>query len=218
MKLFRKIAISCGIILLAFLGIVAFVLIRASLNRQYRPREDCPILAWLHPISKTPIASDDYIEVDAGGGWTSWEPIHIRIYGDGRVERDTVETTRGNTFGCPLHPDQRSLHIPAEVARKLLLRARDGGFCRLCAIYQYPAMIFDAGSETLTLSLGGKRKSVWNHEGNPPPLFGELDDTIGKLVPMRDLADTGKFSPARAAECDAFMQQQEELWKSRNGH
>jgi hypothetical protein len=79
-------------------------------------------------------------------------------------------------------------------------------------------MIFDAGASTMTLSLGGKQKSVWDHAGKPPVLLDELYDDIDKLVPMDDLADTHKFSPERAAECETFLEQQEQQWKSRNGH
>jgi hypothetical protein len=69
----------------------------------------------------------------------------------------------------------------------------------------------------MTVSLAGKQKSVFDHAGKPPPILDELYDSIDKLVPMDDLADTRKFSPERHAECQAFLDREEEKWKSREG-
>jgi len=107
-------------VILASLAAFLFIMLRAP---QVKARTGCPILAWLTPIDHTPINADDYIEIASGGGWSSWVPIPIKIYGDGRVDRDTVETDREGTFGCPLHPDQRTTRVPAEAAKKLLERA-----------------------------------------------------------------------------------------------
>lgn len=217
MSLARNIAKWSGITFVALLGSVVLLFFFAWRAHQIQARVGCPVLAWLIPIDHTPIGSNDYIEITAGGGLTYWEPIHIRIYGDGRVERDTVETIRGFTTGCPLHPDQRTTRVSPQDAKKLLELARDGGFCRLCSVYQYPGIIYDAGSSTMTVSLGGKEKSVRNHAGKPPPILNELYDSIDKLTPMDDLADTHKFSPEREAECSAFLEQQEDNLHSGKG-
>jgi len=180
-----------------------------------KPRFGCPLLVWVMPPDHSEIQSTDYIDLREGSaGPYMWEPIHIRIYANGLVERDTVETVRGDTFGCPLHPADRTLRISPEAAEGLLTRARDGGFCRLCAGYQYPSFIYDAGSEELTLSLHGKSKAVWNHEGEPPPLFGELIGSIYAISPMDNLADPAKFTAQRSAECEAFLEQNERSYRA----
>jgi hypothetical protein len=174
------------------------------------PREGCPLIAWMIPINHSEILPGDYIQLRVlSAGPFSKEPYYVRIYSDGRVERDTIWTVRGETFGCPLHPADRTFRISSAVAQRLLIRARDGGFCRLCSKYQYPGMIFDAGSTELTLSLHGKSKNVWNHAGSPPLLFDELTEGIWAISPMDNLADPMKFTPQRSAECEAFLEEQE---------
>jgi hypothetical protein len=54
-----------------------------------RTKIDCPILAYLHPIARTPISANDYLEVSTVSAW-GYEPVRIRIYGDGHVVRDTT--------------------------------------------------------------------------------------------------------------------------------
>ena len=176
---------------------------RIEERTRIKPKSNCPILAWVLPIKHTEIRPDDYIEMNSSGGGVGnpFEPIHVRIYGSGLVERDTVETVRGDTFGCPLRESDKTIRIAPASAKDLLTRARDGGFCRLCAVYQYPGFVFDAGNEELKLSLHGKTKSVWDHDGEPPPIFGELSDSIWKLSDIERVADTRRFAPDREAEC-----------------
>ena len=177
-----------------------------------KPRSGCPLIARFLPIDRSEILPTDYIDLrEESAGPYSWEPIHIRVYGSGVVERDTVETVRGETFGCPLHAADRTLQVSPAAAKELLIRARDEGFCRLCAKYQFPGQIQDAGSEELELSLHGKSKSVWDHVGNPPPLFGELIEAIWAISPMERFADPSRFTPDREAECRHFEDEQVRL-------
>jgi hypothetical protein len=168
-----------------------------------KPKSDCPILAWVLPIDHKETSPDDYIEMNSDGGGVAgpFVAIHVRIYGSGLVERETAETIRGDSFGCPLRESDKTIHIPPVAAKELLARARDGGFCRLCGVYQSPGIVFDAGNESLKLSLHGKIKFVWDHAGNPPPIFGELADSIWKLSDIEKVADPRRFSPDRTAEC-----------------
>jgi hypothetical protein len=116
------------------------------------------------------------------------------------VERETVETIGGDTFGCPLDNADKTLHISPAAAQILLANARDGGFCRLCALYQ-TAGVRDGGVEEVTLNLGGKSTTVRNHNGNPPPLLDELSGRIWELSGIADVADPRKFTAEREAEC-----------------
>jgi hypothetical protein len=188
---------------------LAILLLWGYENHRIKPRSGCPLLAWLMPIDHSELLPGDYIEVrEFSAGPYSWEPLYVRIYADGRVERDTVVTIRGEMIGCPLHAADRTARIRQEDAQKLLIRARDGGFCRLCDSYRYPAHVYDAGSSEVTLSLHGKSKSVWNSLGKPPQLFGELIDSTLSLSPMDELADPMKFSDQRSAECEEFLEKQ----------
>jgi hypothetical protein len=215
MRTLVKIAKWIGIgLAAALIGLYFFwVYIDYQVRRQSRmiPKEDCPILALLHPIDRTPIKPDDYIELtsDSGGPY-AWNPVSIRIFANGRIDRETVHTIRGVAYGCPLEEADKTLHIPATTATTLIARARDGGFCRLCGSYHYPGFVFDGGSETITLSINKKAIAVSNSEGTPPPLFLELGDAIAKLSPMGNLADPRAFAPKRATKCEAFLQNEEQ--------
>jgi hypothetical protein len=170
---------------------------------QLLPRSGCPILARIMPINRSEIEASDYIEFDAMAiGPHIFEPVHIRVYGNGLIERDTVMRIGSRIFGCPLHDADKTLRIPVATARTLLERARDGGFCRLCASYQHT--VFDGGIEEETLSLDLNRKSVWNHNGEPPALFDDLAERILTVSGIHALADRTKFSPERKAECETI--------------
>jgi hypothetical protein len=164
------------------------------------PRSGCPILAWMKPIDRSEILPTDYIELNSTAiGLGLFEPVHVRIYSDGLVERETVMTFHGDTFGCPLHDSDKTLHISSSASHLLLAEARDGGFCRLCALYQ--RVVLDGGVEEMTLNLHGKLTTVWNRNGNPPPLLDELSGKIWDLSGIQSVADPRKFTPERAAEC-----------------
>jgi hypothetical protein len=215
-----KLAKWTGLCLVAVVIALYFVWVyldyRIRQESQMIPQEDCPILAWLHPIDRIPIKPDDYIELRSwSAGPYSGEPIHIRIFADGRLERDTVEIVDGNTDGCPMEEGDKIKLISAKVATALIASARDGGFCRLCRSYHQPGFVFDGGGATVTLSLNKKVKTVSYSNIPPPPLVGELEGRIGLISPMSEFANPQKFSPARAAKCEAFMEAQEEKRKAR---
>jgi len=177
-----------------------------------RSKSGCPMLAWLLPLPHKQVVPSDYIELEADGGLTPWEPVTVKIYGDGRVERDT--TRRGHDgwiSGCPLHPADNHIQIPAQAAKDLLQRAQAGGFCRLCDAYTFPGEIMDAGSSEVTLSIGGQVKSTWNHAGTPPQLYNELETTIWHLSSLIVFVDTRQYSPERKAECSRFSDEQQKL-------
>jgi hypothetical protein len=212
-KLFRKIVkwSAIGLTALLLVTVGGFGLLYARVTWwDNRPKVDCPILAYLRPISHAPITASNYLEIFTVSAW-GYEPVRIRIYGNGNVERDTtVVIFNGQTLGCPLHEADKHLRIPPKDAVYLLTRARDGGFCRLCGRYVHRG-VSDAGGELVTLSLGGKVKSVDSRAGTPPPLFNELIESTFRLSPMDNLADTRKFTREREDECSIFSEQQEAL-------
>lgn len=197
----RKIIYRIGLGILIVVGILGAVLWGTPVGKRILPKSGCPILAWMKPIDRSGILTTDYIELNATAiGPRLFEPVHVRIYGDGLVERETVMTIRGDTFGCPLHDSDKTLHISPSDSQLLLARARDGGFCRLCALYQN-AGVMDGGIEEVRLNLNGKFTAVWNHNGNPPPLLDELSRRIWELSGIASVADHRKFTPERVTEC-----------------
>jgi len=193
-----------AILLIAALAAVALC---TPIWKRISPRSGCPLVAWIVPIDQTTILPQDYIELHSSAiGPTEFEPIVVRIYASGRVERETQETIRGETFGCPLHEPEKTINISPISAKALLTRARDEGFCRICDEYEKVG-VMDGGVEEIRLSLHGKVKSVWDHNGNPPPIFGELDREIWELSEIEALADTRKFSPERKAECQKIEEE-----------
>lgn len=164
----------------------------------------CPVLAFLAPIRSVSIESSDYIEYDILPGFSSWDPVHVRIYGDGHIERETTWTLRdGSVRGCPLHSGDKQIRIDPQLAKQLISHANQAGFCRLCSVYRSPSnvTVLDASTEVLQLSIGGKIKRVAARAGSPPPLFDELIRSVDQLSPMDALADTDKFTPEREAQC-----------------
>jgi hypothetical protein len=208
---FPKIAKWTSIALAILLVVVGIGLVRARTTWQRRTEIDCPVLARVLAVPHTPISPDDYIEVLRLTGWGG-EPIRIRIYSDGRVERDTTYVAvNGYVAGCPLREADKHLQIPPKVAVDLLSRARDKGFCRLCGIYRSSDVTYDAGYTNISLKLAGKVKSVGDDAGTPPPLFGELFDSVWDLSPMDELSSPRTFSPDRKNDCLAFRDHQEAL-------
>jgi hypothetical protein len=160
------------------------------------------------------ILPTDYVELDYIVTFMGPIPYQLRIYADGRVERETPS--------CPLHPGDRTAHVDPDAARKLVTRARDGGFSQLCARYTFverPGRHIDGNATSLTLSLNGKTKTVINSLGKPPDIYQELSDAIEQLSPMRQLADYFKFTPERKAECDAIQEKRfADFEKRQAGH
>ena len=187
------------------IGILGAVLWFTPVGTRIRTKSDCPILAWITPTDHSEILDTDYIELNASAiGPRVFEPVHVRIYGSGLVERETEMTVKtphgGDTFGCPLNDSDKTLHISLTAAQALLAKARDLGFCRLCASYQH-AGVMDGSIEEVRLNLHGKLKSVWNHNGEPPSVFSELAEQIWTLSRVESVADIRKFSPEREAAC-----------------
>lgn len=162
-------------------------------------QEGCPSHAVSVPIDQTPIAPTDFIEFDVVAAFLPPGPYQVRVFADGRVERETS--------WCPLHAEDRTIYVDPEVAQKLLVRARDGGFRQLCARYTFamrPDLNVDGNETSIMLSLHGQSSTVVNSLGKPPSIYNELSDAIAKISPMRKLADYYNFTPERKAECDAI--------------
>jgi hypothetical protein len=172
-------------------------------------------LGWFQPksvdrievsIEKVPavetLVASDFIELDEVAAKVM--PTHIRIYADGRIERDTASNEFRWATGCPLKTEDKETRVGAADSERLIARARDDGFYHLSDIYRAPSVVLDAGTSILKLSIGGQEKRVQNSAGNPPPLFGELVDSIRKLSPMDEFAYPWKFSAERKAECEKF--------------
>ena len=211
----RKLAKWLFIAMASVLGMLIVALLALSGYRSWEERteKNCPLLAQWMPISHTPIADNDYIEVFewCGGPGCSY-PNRVTVFGDGRVQRETTATVNinGNTTiaGCPLRVADRTAHIGSENAKRLISFARDGGFCRLCGSYTHRGFVSDGGSAEITLSISGKVHTVSSVNGNPPDVFRSIEDAVDRDSPLGDIADFSKFSPDRKAECDAFEQKE----------
>jgi len=179
---------------------------------QNRARVGCPILAWITPIHHNDIGPNDSLKLTFGGGLGGGTGT-IQIFGDGRLDRDsTITYPDGVILGCPLHERDKHLHIDARIASAIVAKARDGGFCRLCARYRYPGIIYDAGTQTITLTVSGKPHEVSNHAGSPPALFREISDAIEAATPeFPAYASWRTWSHEDEAECSAFKDRQEKI-------
>lgn len=155
-----------------------------------------------------PLEASDYIELDQVG--TKVWPIHIRIYADVHIERDTVSDEFRYAPGCPLKSNDKEVKVARADAQRVIARARDGGFYRFSEVYRASGVVYDAGTSVLKLSVDGQVKRVQDHAGNPPPLFWELIDSIRKLSPMDELVDPWKFSAERKADCEEFQRKLEQ--------
>ena len=204
MSIFLKITKWIAITLFASVAILVALVYGTEKWQEFGVR-GCPILVWLTPIRHTPIQPNDYLQLAngyAGPGGHGGDTI--RVYGDGRIDRDTTITfADGFVMGCPLHEADKHLRIPSAQASAIIAKARDGGFCRLCAIYSGRA--YDAGSHDLTLNIQGKSHQVIsNYVGYTPPIFREVEAAILQLSPPVSYANRHPESPERKAECKRF--------------
>jgi hypothetical protein len=200
----------CGLL------VIAYVYLDPQINLPRPPRLFCPILAQLEPLSKAPVQANDSLEfvtfdTQYGGPYT------VRIYGDGRVERDTIMSLPHATYhlGCPLHDPDKHLQIPTSQAVALIAKARDGGLCRLCRVYQPTHSTAEAGFEQLTLTFHGKTNAVANSSIHPPPLFTELRTAFTELPPLPDYVTTHHPTRQRMLECAAYLDSQLEVLRKR---
>jgi hypothetical protein len=202
-KFLRRLSLFflCGLL------VIAYVYFQPHINLPRPPGWGCPLLAQLKPLDKSPVQPTDFLELVALG---SKPPISstVRIHGDGRVERDTLVTLSGFTFGCPLHEADKHVHIPAAQAIAILSKARDGGFCRLCELNHPTHSAFDGGLEHLTLSFHGNTNTVRNDSGQPPPIFQQLADSFTIVPPFPEYATTHYPTRERMLDCLAFNQSQ----------
>jgi hypothetical protein len=172
-------------------------------------------LGWLQPKSGDEIhvsiekltaagslEASDFIELDQVAAKVM--PTHIRIYADGRIERDTTSEEFRFATGCPLKASDKELRVAPADAQRVIARARDGGFYHLSDDYRASSVVYDAGISVLRLWIHGQVKRVQDRAGSPPALFGELLDSIRKLSPMDEFAYPWKFSAERKAECEEF--------------
>ena len=211
-KFLRRVSIFfiCGLL------IIALVYIYPHIDLPQRSRLNCPLLAQLKPLSKASVQATDSLELSTFSGKPS-TPYTVRIYGDGRVERDTVISLIGGwNSGCPLHEVDKHLQISAAQANALISKARDGGFCRLCELYQPTHPTLDGSFHQLTLTFHGKTNSVANLSIHPPPLFAELVSSFSALPSIPDYATTEHPSRQRMLECNAFMKSQVDIAKNRS--
>jgi len=197
-------------ICLALLAVAGFT--GPALYRLFGPpTEGCPLFSRILPIKAQPLSPSDYIEQDWFPGFSSWYPGHVRLYADGRIERDTTWTRHnGLVVGCPLHENDKHAQIDPHAAQALINHAQQAGFCRLCSAYFPPrnVSVSDVETSVLQLSIANSVKTVGQRAGDPPPLFRELNESMRRVSPMDLLADTSKFTPNRAAECKAFQEDQ----------
>jgi hypothetical protein len=200
---------------LSGLLVLAYFYFSPHINLPNRPRLNCPLLALIKPLSKAPVQATDSLEFATFDGMPG-TPYTVRIYGDGRVERDAVATLiPGFTSGCPLHDVDKHLKIPPDQAIALISKARDGGFCRLCEFYQPTHPTSDGNLDQLTLTFHRKTNRVTNISNHPPPLFVELVNSFAALPPLPDYATTHHPTRERELECLHFMNSQLDRLKNR---
>jgi hypothetical protein len=205
-----------GIFFVGGLLVIAYFYFDPHINLPRPPKLFCPLLAQLEPLSKAPVRAEDSLELVTLSS-TSGTPYTVRIYGDGRVERDTVLSFPANYHvGCPLHEDDKHLQIPAAQANALITQARDGGFCRLCRVYQSTHATTDGDFNQLTLTFYGKTNTVANSSRHPPPLFTELLNAFSTLPSLPDYATTHYQTRERMLECNAYFQSQMEILQRRS--
>lgn len=170
----------------------------------FQPKTDGDRLYLLKvtPAVETP-DSADFIEVDQVGPKVM--PAYIKMYGDGRVERDAVSKEFGYVPGCPISDADRQIKIAPADAQRVISKARNRGFYGLMNNYRASGEVFDAGTSVVTLSIHGRVKRVSDHAGSPPPLFAELIDDIWQLSPMDEFVYPWRFSTERRAECEKFL-------------
>jgi hypothetical protein len=208
MKVRPKFLRWVGILFVCGLLIDAFAYFNPPFSLPKRPSMNCPLLAQFMPLSKAPVQATDSLELVTYIGKPGI-PYTVRIYGDGRVERDTVISLLP-TFhiGCPLHEPDKFLRIPAAQATAIIAKARDGGFCRLCEGYQSTHPAATDSFDLLTLTFQGKTNRVANSSGHPPPLFNELVSSLNGLSSIPDYAKSDGSSPQRQVECSEFLHSQ----------
>jgi hypothetical protein len=181
--------------------IIGYVYFQPQLELPRRAAMDCPLFARLMPLSKAPIHASDSLELSTYIGNPA-VPYTIRIFGDGHAEPDTTITLSGNfVIGCPLHQEDRHLQFAPSQASELLRKARDGGFCRLCALYQSTKEQGSSAVEELTLNINGDIHHSYNVSGNPPPIFEELVTSLNAISSIPDYATTSRPSKQRMMEC-----------------
>lgn len=190
------------------LGVALIVNIVANRFGWFQPKSVDQVYVSIEKVPAVePLLASDYIELDSVG--PKLMPVHIRMYADGGIERDTVSDEFRFASGCPLKASDKKMKIAPADARGVISRARDGGFNGLSDVYRAPSVVLDAGTSVLKLSIHGQVKRVQDSAGNPPPLFGELIDSIRRLSPMDELVDPWKFSAERKAECEEFQRKLE---------
>jgi hypothetical protein len=204
-KFLRRVCIFfiCGLL------VIACLYFSPHIDLPRPPTVNCPLLAQLEPLSKAPVQATDSLELVTYSSQIH-TPYTVRIYGDGRVERDTVLSLLPPSFhiGCPLHDADKHLQIPAAQANALISKARDGGFCRLCELYEATHPAADGSFDQLTLTFHGKTNRVANISVHPPTLFAELVNSFGALPSLPDYATTTHPSRQRMLECNAFTKSQ----------
>ena len=195
---------ACGLLAVAALYIIPSI----DLSKlPAPPMWNCPLLARLKPLDKSPIQPTDSLELQTFLGKRA-QPYTIHIYGDGRIERDTTIALTDFSMGCPLHATDNHLNIPASQALALLDKARDRGFCRLCGLYRSTNKAADGHLETITLNFHGKTHSVSDFSGNPPPLFAELVSSLSAYVSIPEYASSTHPSRERMIECVQYDKSQ----------
>lgn len=132
-----------------------------------------------------------------------WPIQTVRIYGDGRVDRDSVATLGDDyLFGCPLHEIDVHQHISATAAEKVIAKAQNVGLSGWDPRYAAPGPVLDAGSSALTLAVNGHTHTVRNHAGSPPTAYFDIIEEIERIEPpMPKYAEWGHQSDERTKEC-----------------
>lgn len=150
----------------------------------------------------------DYIQLAFGG----FKGLHrtIRIYGDGRVERDTATVSSTDyVMGCPLHESDTHTHIPAGVASNLIANAKQSGFYALKESYVPPSPVLDGGSSELKLSVAGIIHVVSDRNGSAPDVYFQISKAIEKAEPKLPSYAHWPYGDARQHECERSYRQSE---------
>ena len=146
-----------------------------------------------------PILASDYLQLEVVG--FKLTPVTIRVYGNGKVERNTIVVWKQHVFGCPLQPQDQTVSIEPSRAARLIREAVSDGFLSWNSQYEPAVTTLDGSSVDLTLFVAGHAKRVTDHNGEPPEAFHSLVAKVEDAAPIPAYAASTTHSSERSAFC-----------------
>lgn len=156
-------------------------------------QDGCPAKTASAPAGQTQLAPTDFVEFNVITAFSPLGRYRVRVFSDGRVEREIP--------GCLLNKQDTGLQVGPEIAQKLIVRTRDGGFNQLCSDYSLvpqPGTVVDGDETSITLSLHGQSKTVRDTLGNPPAVYFDVSKAIQGIARIRELKDKCNQAQAKS--------------------